>query len=52
MNKADNVLISSQITVDDREKFKQVAKHTGVSMNAQLRLWIRDHYNKLPKEAK
>lgn len=46
------VFVNHRMTIADREKFKRVAKYTGVNMTGQLRIWIRENYNKLPKEAK
>ena len=46
------VLATQRITVEDRDKFMAIAAHKGVSMTGQMRMWIRESYDKLPKEAK
>ena len=46
------ILTTQRITPEDRDKFVAVAEHKGVSMTGQLRMWIRESYNALPKEAK
>ena len=48
----DYVLTSHRQLVVDRDRFKKIAEYKGVSMNAQLRIWIRENYEKLPKDAK
>ena len=46
------ILTSHRQLVADRDKFQKIAEYTGVSMNAQLRIWIRENFDKLPKDAK
>ena len=52
MKEQELILQTSKISRLDRDKFKMVAKYKGASMTAQLRMWIRESYDKLPKEAK
>ena len=48
--KEGHVLVTSSITIEDRQKFKEVAQYRGQSMTGVLRQWIRKAHKQQEKQ--